>query len=489
MEHHRKFVKDIGMLGLVLALSRAKGVVLLMLLSKTLGAESYGIWTQILVTISFVAPIAMLGLPYALVRFLPDAKTPQEVKEQVWSALAIIFGAVLVIVLPVLFFSGFFSALLQTPVHLIAILAFLIVLESLNSFIVEIFRAFGAIGKYALLSFSLAGGDVLFVAIALVMGQKLFGAVLALALIRSAMLALAFVLLIRKIGFIIPRFSGIKKYLKFGLPTVVSNISYWIVEVSDRYFIAIFWGVLFVGYYAPAYTVGLIIGLFIMPVMLILQPAVSKFFAEQNMHEVKRYLSYSMKYIFFVTVPAGFGLTVLSKQILTVFSTPEIALHASPIVPFVVLSIIFYGIYGVFSQVFLLFKKTMIDGAIWTTSAAIALILNFALIPNFGIIGAASVTVIAYTVALVATAIYASRIFSFPIDWKFAVKTIIASALMSAIISFFSVRGALQTIFAVAGGAVLYMFFMLIMKSFGQREKEFFFAFFKSRAKTIKEPI
>ena len=119
----------------------------------------------------------------------------------------------------------------------------------------------------------------------------------------------------------------------------------------------------------------------------------------------------------------------------------------------------------------------------------IALILNFTLIPSFGIVGAASATVIAYAVALMATAIYASRIFSFTTDWKFLIKTIIASALMSIIISSFSVRGAIQTVLAVAGGAVLYMVFMLVMKSFGQKEKEFFFAFFKNRAKTIKEPI
>jgi len=481
MEHRKKFIKDIGILGVVLTLSRAKGIVLLMILSKTLGAESYGIWTQIIVTLSFVAPIVILGLPYALVRFLPDAKDPQDTREHIWSTLFIIFVAALFVILPLLFFQTFFSILLQTPIYLIVFLAILIVLESLNSFIIDIFRAFGVIKKYALLSFGLAGGDVLFTAVALAMGQKLFGAVLALVLIRLVILMLGLILLIKKIGFGIPYFLYIKKYLKFGLPTVAANISHWIVQVSDRYFIATFWGVLFVGYYAPAYTVGLIINLFILPIMLILQPTVSKLFAEQNMLEVKRYLSYSIKYIFFITIPAAFGIIVLSRQILTILSTPEIALHASPIVPFVALSIVFYGIYGIFLQVLLLFKKTMVDSWIWMASALFTLILNFLLIPKFGIMGAASATLIAYFISLVATAIYASRHLTFPIDWKFALKTIIASSFMSAIILFIPIKGMQQTLLAIIGGALLYFVFMLLMKSFENSEKEFFMAFIKNR--------
>jgi len=487
MEHHKKFIKDIGILGVVLALSRAKGIILLMMLSKTLGAESYGIWTQIIVTLSFVAPIAILGLPYALIRFLPDAKDLHDTREHVWSTVCIIFAVAFFIILPLLFFPGTFAVLLQTPVSLIAFLAFLIVLESLNSFIVDIFRAFGVIKKYALLSFGLAGGDVLFTAIVLVMGQKLFGAVLALVLIRFVILTIGLILLVRKIGFAIPHFLYVKKYLKFGLPTVAANISHWTVQVSDRYFIATFWGVLFVGYYAPAYTVGLIINLFILPIMLILQPTVSKLFAEKNIYEVKRYLSYSMKYIFFITIPAAFGLVALSRQVLTILSTPEIAFHSSPIVPFVALSIVLYGIYGIFSQVFFLFKKTTIDGLIWMASAVLTLILNFALIPTFGIMGAALATLIAYVVSLVATVIYVSRHLSFPIDWKFAFKTIVASLLMSVIISFFSIEGMLQTVLAAVGGVTMYLIFMLLMKSFGQSEKDFFLAFIKNSNKTIGE--
>lgn len=483
MEHHKKFIKDIGIIGAILALSRCKGIIMLMLISKTLGAESYGAWTQILVILSFIAPIASLGLPSALARFLPGAKTPEAVREHIWSVLFVVLAATLLLIMPLMLFPSMSAILLQTPSSLIAVLALLIALETSNSILVDVFRVFRLIKKYAILNIGLAGGEILFTAASLASGYKLFGAVTALVAARFLILIISAILLVRKIGFSTPRFLRIKEYLRFGLPTLAASFSHWIVQVSDRYFIAVFWGVLYVGYYAPTYTVSLIINLFILPVLLILQPAVSKFFAEKNIQEVKRYLSQSMKYVFFITVPAAFGLAVLSKQILAIFSTDEIALHASPLIPFVALSIVMYGIYAIFSQVFFLFKKTMIDGAIWMFSAALTIVLNFALIPSFGIKGAAIATAITYAATLLATVICAWRLFYFSIDWKFALKTICASFLMSAVISFFPPKGVFQTFLMVVLGVALYIIFMLLMKSFEKNEKEFFKAFLRLQGK------
>ena len=60
--------------------------------------------------------------------------------------------------------------------------------------------------------------------------------------------------IISNIGFKIPKFRNIREYLSFGLPTIPSNFSYWIVDSSDRYIIGIILGTAFVGYYSPGYT-------------------------------------------------------------------------------------------------------------------------------------------------------------------------------------------------------------------------------------------
>jgi O-antigen/teichoic acid export membrane protein len=487
MEHHRKFVKDVVILGFVTVITRAKGIVLLMMLSKTLGAENYGIWTQIFVTLSFVAPIAILGLPYALARFLPEVKTIQEKREHIWSVFFIIFSTGTLLVLPFLFFEQFFASFLHIPVLFISLVAFLIVLEILNSFLTDLFRVLGSIWSYAFLNFGLTFGEILFTAIVLLSGGGLFGAVSVLVLTRILMLFFAIIFLIKKIGFMFPKFNYVKKYLKFGLPTIFSNLSHWIVQVSDRYFIANFLGVLFVGYYAPAYTIGLIIAMCVPPMILILQPAVSRLFVEKNFFETRRYLSYSLKYVLFITVPAAFGLSVLARPILLFSSTLEIATHGYAVVPFIALSIIPYGIYAVFSQVFFLFKKTSTDGLIWIAAALLALILNFILIPKFGIMGGAWSTIITYSIVLVLTIIFTRSLFSFPIDWRFGIKTIVASSVMAGLILLFSVTEIYQLGIAILIGIVVYLFLMLIMGGLEKKEIIFFYTLFKNPKGTIKD--
>lgn len=479
MLHYRKFVKDLGVLGFVLMLARIKGIAILAILTKSLGAESYGIWAQILITLNLMSPVILLGLPHALMRFLPGTKTLKDTQEQIWSVVALILTVTLLAVLPFLLFPETIGNLIQTPSNLIILLAFLIILESLDLVFMNIFRAFEEIGKYSFFNFVLTTGEIGFVGIAVFMGYGLFGAVLSLIVIRGIILFFSLSMLLWKIGFKLPDFSNIKTYLKFGLPTVVTNISHWTVQASDRYLIGGFLGVLFVGYYVPAYTIGLIINLFFLPVLLVLQPTLSKLFSENKIGEIKKYLSYSLKYLLLITIPAVFGLIVLSKQILIIFSTHEIAVQASSVIPFVATSILLYGVHGIFSQVLFLFKKTNIVGAIWIGTAVISVILNVIFIPILGIFGAAITTLASYILALLLTLYSSYRYLSFPIDWMFIGKSIAAAFLMSSVLFVFHAQGLWETITAVILGVIVYGILILLFKTFKKNEIEFFRTFLK----------
>ena len=44
MTSYKKFTKDVGLAGIVQVVGALKGLILLPILTKTLGAEFYGIW-------------------------------------------------------------------------------------------------------------------------------------------------------------------------------------------------------------------------------------------------------------------------------------------------------------------------------------------------------------------------------------------------------------------------------------------------------------
>ena len=76
MNPYKKFTKDVGLAGVAQLVTSIKGLILLPILTKTLGAEMYGIWAQILVTVSLLMPLTLLQLEYAMTRFLILESSP-----------------------------------------------------------------------------------------------------------------------------------------------------------------------------------------------------------------------------------------------------------------------------------------------------------------------------------------------------------------------------------------------------------------------------
>ncbi|MCD6528170.1 flippase [bacterium] len=479
MLYYRKFTKDVGMVGLTNLVIALKGLIILPIITKLLGPENYGVWAQIIVTLSLITPIATLGLPYTLVRFLAAEKDKKEIQDGIWSVFIIIFGISILIALILLAFSCPISNFFGGEEILVQILAFIIILECLNTVFFNLFRAFQQISKYSFFMVFQTLGEVGLVTITVFLGYGLFGAVLSLLIIRFINFLIMGILIIKKIGVKIPKFLRIKEYLSFGLPTIPGNISSWVVQSSDRYLIGFFLGTLFVGYYVPAYIIGNSIMLFIGPLSFVLPAVLSKFYDENKIDQVKTYLKYSLKYFLMIGIPSVFGLSILSKQLLTIFSTPEIAQQSYFIVPLVAVSILLFGIYAIISQIITLKKKTEITGAIWMFAAFLNLGLNFIFIPKFGILGAGLTTLFAYTLAFLLTWCYSFREFQFEIDWRFILRSVLASVLMILFILWFSPVGLLKTIIAIILGALIYEILMFLFKGLSKKEIEFLKGFFK----------
>jgi len=476
---YQKFTKDIGIIGLTELIIALKGLIILPVITKLLGAENYGTWAQIIVTLGLITPFATLGLPYTLVRFLAAEKDRKEIRDGVWSVITVILGMAIVITSILIFFSGQISQFFGGEKILVQILAFIIIFECLNLIFFNIFRAFQEIEKYSSFLVFQTLGEVGLVATTVVFGYGLFGAILSLLIIRFINFLIMGGVIIKKIGIKLPRFSRIKEYLSFGLPTIPGGISSWVVESSDRYLIGYFGGVLFVGYYVPAYILGSIPALLIAPLSFVLPAVLSKFFDENKISEVKTYLKYSLKYYLIITIPSVFGLSILAKQLLIIFSTPEIAAQSYFIVPFVSFSILLLGIYAIIVQIIVLKKKTRIIGSIWTGAAFLNLGLNFIFIPQFGILGAALTTLLAYTLAFILTWYYSFKDFQFEIDWKFILKSIFASILMGLVILWFSPLGFLKTMIAIIFGIFIYGILILLFKGVNKNEIKFFKGIFR----------
>ena len=65
MTEYKLFAQRVGLVGITNLIFSLRGLILIPILTKTLGADAYGIWSVIMVTISLLSPLALLGLTSA----------------------------------------------------------------------------------------------------------------------------------------------------------------------------------------------------------------------------------------------------------------------------------------------------------------------------------------------------------------------------------------------------------------------------------------
>ena len=245
---------------------------------------------------------------------------------------------------------------------------------------------------------------------------------------------------------------------------------FWIITLSDRYFIAYFWGAKEVGIYDGAYNLPLIIASVNGAIWFVLMPVVARLWNAGDYEKVRRYFTWSVKLFVLFGIPATFGLIMLSNPLLTIISTAEIGQESWKVVPFVSLSHIGYAVYGYGAGIFLLQRRPWRIANLMTTAAVINVIGNFLLVPPYGILGAAITTLIAYTLLAFISVAFIRRNFTFPVQWTFIAKTTLASLAMSVFLWFFHPQAVWEVILAICLGAVIYFVMLFVIRGLNRED-------------------
>lgn len=470
-------MQRIGLVGIANLLVALSSLILLPILTKNFSIDDYGIWVQINTTIALLPNLTTLGLPYTMVRFLSAETDKKIIQEGFYSILSMVLISTVIVALLLLVFSKQIAlAIFNGNVNVAIILSAIVFLACLNALLLNYFRTFQEMKKYSFFLLMQTYLGVVIVSYLALEGYSIYMVALGLLLANLITFLAMFALIIWSIGFKIPKFTHIREYLSFGVPTIPGNLSSWIVNSSDRYVIGIFLSAAFVGYYSPGYTLGYSISMLMAPFSLLLPSVLPQYYDKNNIEKVSSFLNYSTKYFLLIAIPSAFGLSVLSKPLLSVLTTPEIALNGYLITPLTALSTLIFGVYAIISNVLVLEKKTKVIGSIWIIAATLNLVLNIVLVPYFGIIAAATTTLLAYVVAFILTLRYSTKFFNF--DYKFILKSITASTIMSAFIIFINPQNLINIIITIIISTIIYFGLILVLKGIKKEEFNLFKAMF-----------
>jgi O-antigen/teichoic acid export membrane protein len=204
------------------------------------------------------------------------------------------------------------------------------------------------------------------------------------------------------------RFAIARSMLAFGGPLVLNFVSYWILQLSDRYLLGLFTSLAQVARYTVAYTLGSVMAALIIGPFTLAWPTTMFTIAKrEDAPEVFRLV---FRWFSLFLLLAAFGLSLAGIFLLTRLF-PSTYYSAAPVIPLVATSLVFYGVFYIFAIGLNIKRKTWLIPLYTCVAAVLNVALNLVLIPHYGSIGAAISTLLAYVVLAMLAYIINQRVY------------------------------------------------------------------------------
>src|SRR5438552_16888049 len=202
---------------------------------------------------------------------------------------------------------------------------------------------------------------------------------------------------------------------RFGMPLVPAQLAIWTLNFVDRVFIAKFKGQAEVGYYSIGVRIAS--ATLLLPTAFRLAwPAFAYSIEDEN--EARRTYGYVLTYVIFVTCWVSLSLALLAPWVVRLLTSRPEFYSGSRVVGLLSFSAAAWGAYTVVAIGIGRARFTQFN---WVVSGAAAVInfgLCFALVPPYGMIGAAISVAAAMTAMFVLMTIHAQRVYPVPYQWR-----------------------------------------------------------------------
>jgi O-antigen/teichoic acid export membrane protein len=214
------------------------------------------------------------------------------------------------------------------------------------------------------------------------------------------------------------QFDGrlLREMNRFGLPLVPSALALWAITFIDRLFLSHYKGVAEVGVYSLAVRVSSVI-VFLMIAFRLAWPAFA--YSIEDDSTAKRTYSYVLTYLLFVCCWISIALGTLAPWLVQILAPSKPAFYrADEAVGVLSFGTTAYAGYTVLAIGIGRARRTQFNWVVSGVAAVLNVALNFALIPPFGMMGAAISTAAAYLALFLGMALNSQRVYPVPYQWR-----------------------------------------------------------------------
>lgn len=388
----KKVLSDSFLYTLVNLLTKGVGFIMIPIYTEYFSTKEYGVIDLLIVTGSILSIVIGLEIHQSVARFFPEAKSEQEKKIVVSTALwsiTILYFMFLFLSLPFMAQISFFAfdTLEYKNILFIAFLSFGFnfiyyffssqlkwQLKSKQNVIVSfVYSLIVAIFTYVLLKFY--HGDISSVFIAQIVAA-------------TVGIFLSYLYSKEYYGFIL-NVKKFKELVKFSTPLIFSTIIVYAMLYVDRIMINNFLSLEDVGLYGIAFRFASVATILTIGIQTALTPLIYNNYEKRDVPiAIAKLFSYFILFAFCIVC----FLFIFSKELILLF-TNENYVESADIVPWLALSVIFSGITNFAPGIFIA-KKTKYILYINIFAFVLNILLNLWLINSYGLLGSAYSTAI-----------------------------------------------------------------------------------------------
>lgn len=465
-------IKDLFFRGASDVLNAIIGLAIIALVARQLDAGEYGIFTQVITTVSLLAPLLMLRLNTACVRFFPTIAEDGDSRRRHFTTVVFTVAGLCLAATALLCLSSDLSAKLifdqEESRQLIFVLGAYLLLRCVVTLFIDYFRA---MNRSALASGynTLRFISVLLCLVYAIMNDSGVHGIL-IAHIAAELLVLGLLgrhLLREKVlGFLGQyRLQEIRPYLAYSLPLLPYSMFLTVNQFADRYFITHLVGLEATGVYSFSYNLIMSAFLLNASISYVIYPHLCRLWEQGRMDAVREQLETGQRLFVFIAMPVAFGLCSIYPAVVTAMVGPELVIDIAAVVA-IVAGQFMLGLCSLFGFVIDLSMRTTFFVRVLFATATLNIVLNALLVPSLGIFGAALATAFTYAAQLLMMWFATREIAPFKVqmDFVFIAQCAGAAIVMLACLNYLPpLAGIAGILLAVGAGAIVYFTVTLVM--------------------------
>ena len=411
--------------GIGLVLNRSIGFLLLPLYTNYFSPGDWGVYTIVSSLWIFLSVFYSLGFENSFMKFFIEEKN-KEKKKTIYSSILIFLVLSSVVLSFILYFSSLAIAAwvkfddAAKAISLIKILAVLLFFDTIYRIPLLLLRAELNTKVYTYLTIVTVVINI-GLNIFLIIGQGYGVEAIFYSYIISVLITTILCLFITK-SYLIPKisFSEIKKFFGFGLNFIFIGLFILFIDISDRFFLKYYFDESVVGIYSANYRLGTVMSLIIAAYKFSWTPY---FMNIQENPDNKKIISNIFTYFVFTGLFLFLFFSFFTDDIVKIKIGSFYVMNESywgglKIIPIVLLSYFFSGLYSNLNVASFFSNRTDVLLKIAMLGIAVNIIFNIALIPSLEMTGAALSTLLTYVVMFIALYYKSQQLFYINYDLK-----------------------------------------------------------------------